>query len=143
MPKLNRATRRANVLAFKAQVKAGTWGEWEDQPFTHEEIAKAGFDLTGLKRVTMNDRYSVQFYEHMTGWGLVTQMVIRRHDEGKGVPWAHKQRIKDELVGSDRTAIEVFPSAEKLVDDANLFHLWVLPKDLILPFGLHLKNWTR
>lgn len=118
---LNRSTRRANAQIFKAQVKAGTWGEWEERTFSQAEMIAAGFNLTGLKRVVLNDRYSVQFYEHMTGWGLVTQLVIRRHDEGKGVPWAHKQRIKDELVGSDRTAVEVFPSAEKLVDDANLY----------------------
>lgn len=42
--------------------------------------------------------------------------------------WHDLQRIKNELVGEAREAIEIYPKANELVDDANWYHLWVLPK---------------
>lgn len=44
---------------------------------------------------------------------------------------------------SDRVAIEVFPSQDQLVDEANVYHLWVLPKEVQLPFGLHFSGWSK
>lgn len=34
------------------------------------------------------------------------------------------------------TAVEVFPATRDLVDVANMYHLWVLPKSVQLPFTL-------
>ena len=48
-----------------------------------------------------------------------------------------KQEIKDDLFGEKRVAIEVFPAAKNLVDICDVYHLWVLPKDFKLPFGIH------
>lgn len=42
-----------------------------------------------------------------------------------------------ELFGSRSVAIEVFPAKKNLVDVADVYHLWVLPKDYQLPFGIH------
>lgn len=44
-----------------------------------------------------------------------------RHD------WRDFQRIKDELVGPEREAVELYPAASRLLDTANEYHLWVLP----------------
>ena len=38
---------------------------------------------------------------------------------------------------ADRVAVEVYPPESQLVDDADLYHLWVLPAGFELPFGLH------
>jgi hypothetical protein len=48
------------------------------------------------------------------------------------------QRIKDTLAGPDRAAVEVYPPASEVVDQANMYHLWVLPPGARLCFGLHL-----
>lgn len=53
-----------------------------------------------------------------------------------GLTWAVKQRIKSELVGDGRVAVEVFPPASELVDQAEAYHLWVLPEGFRLPFGV-------
>ncbi len=45
------------------------------------------------------------------------------------------QRIKDEIAGYDATAIEVYPPKSEVVDEADMFHIWVLRGKL--PFGLH------
>jgi len=60
------------------------------------------------------------------------------------IPWDDLQRIKNELAGEDRTAIEVFPTVSDLVDKAPMRHLWVLPSGYALPFGLHRQeSWGK
>jgi hypothetical protein len=49
--------------------------------------------------------------------------------------WHEMQRIKDELAGCDKTAVEVYPPAAEIIDQADMFHIWVLPG--ALPFSLH------
>lgn len=74
-----------------------------------------------------------------TDWGIVEHICIRNQDN-TDIPWAEKQRIKNELFGRNRTAIEVFPGEDRLVDEAGMYHLWLLPKEFSLPFGLHINN---
>lgn len=50
--------------------------------------------------------------------------------------WGEKQRIKDELFGIDRMAVEVYPRKEDLVDEADMYHLWVFPSGTKFDFGL-------
>jgi hypothetical protein len=52
-----------------------------------------------------------------------------RHQERKAIrDWRHFQRIKNELAGAEREAVEIFPPESQLVDTANQYHLWVLPE---------------
>lgn len=84
-----------------------------------------------------NTTYSVQFSEYTTSRGVYLHLWIRRHKGGaKSVPWSSKQKIKTQLVGPERVAVEVFPAESELVDSANMYHLWVYPEDEILPFRL-------
>lgn len=85
--------------------------------------------------VDENMEYAVLSREVETPWGIVTHACIRNAPD-TDIPWAEKQRIKNELFGEDRTAIEVFPTSTDLVDEANMYHLWILPKNMKLPFGL-------
>lgn len=78
--------------------------------------------------------YAVMMRTVNTTWGQVEHMCIR-NAENTDIPWAEKQRIKEAFY-PDRAAIEVFPTADKLVDEANMYHLWVLPRGMNLPFGL-------
>lgn len=83
------------------------------------------------------DGYSVMSRQIRTKWGTVEHVTIQNMS-GKGdVPWAVKQEIKDELFGFKSTAIEVFPAKKNLVDVRDIYHLWVLPKDFKMPFGIH------
>lgn len=51
-----------------------------------------------------------------------------RHD------WRDFQRIKNELVGPEAEAVELYPAETRLVDTSNQFHLWCFPQ-FRLPFG--------
>lgn len=53
---------------------------------------------------------------------------------GERPTWWEMQRIKDELAGPDAMAVEVYPPAAEVVDEADMFHIWVLPQPLT--FGL-------
>jgi hypothetical protein len=52
-------------------------------------------------------------------------------------PWRDLQRIKNELFGAERFAVQVCPPASRLVDDADMYHLWIMPKGYEPGFGLH------
>lgn len=65
--------------------------------------------------------------------------VCIRNKKGVDIPWIEKQKIKNELFGEDYTALEVFPTTENLIDEANMYHLWIF-KNINLSFGLHLKG---
>lgn len=68
-----------------------------------------------------------------------------RHNERKAVrDWRHFQRIKNELAGAEREAVEIFPPESQLVDTSNQYHLWVLPEGTTSFFtwneGRHVTN---
>lgn len=103
-------------------------------------IQAKDYGCPGLLRAWTNNVYSVQLYEQGSEWGPIEHLMIKRHDAAASRSWADFQRIKDELFGSERTAIEVYPPASELVDQANMYHLWILPAGFRLPFGLHLGD---
>lgn len=124
---------------------AQEWGQWEELEHNYTALKRgiAHLKPEGLLRFVKNNRYSVQFYEHQTSWGLITQLLIRRHDSKPNISWADKQRIKNELIGPEATAIEVFPSQANLIDAANVHHVWILPPGFEIPFGLHFTGWSK
>jgi hypothetical protein len=79
--------------------------------------------------------YAVMTRKVETEWGEVIHACIRNVDN-TDIPWAEKQRIKNELLGEEHIAIEVFPKISELVDQANMYHLWVLPVKMKLPFSI-------
>jgi len=94
----------------------------------------------GVHKVVQNDFYLVQLYaffaRSLSNIAPMWQLVVRRIDGGMSFPWRDLQRIKDELVGAERVAVQVHPPANEVVDQANLAHLWVYPVGVSLPFGL-------
>lgn len=56
--------------------------------------------------------------------------------------WDVMQAIKNDVVGEDRYAVEVFPDMDSLVYSANMRHLFVFPEGERLPIGLPLWDGT-
>jgi hypothetical protein len=52
---------------------------------------------------------------------------IKRFDRGPVRDWRHLQQIKNEVVGPEAEAFEIFPAESRLVDTANQYHLWAIP----------------
>lgn len=68
---------------------------------------------------------------------------IRRDDRKPIRDWRDFQRIKNEIAGPEREAVELYPAESRVIDTANQYHLWVLPEGGVVPagwFGAQLLN---
>lgn len=74
-------------------------------------------------------------------FGAIFHLSIKRNDKLPIREWRDLQRIKNEVIGPEAEAIEVFPAESRKVDTANQYHLWVFPN---YRFGaLEIGNGTR
>lgn len=75
-----------------------------------------------ITTIWINDTYQVQRRE-MPG-GMI-HLNIRRRDGGPILrDWRHFQQIKNELIGEECEAVELYPAESRLVDTSNKYHLW-------------------
>lgn len=118
------------------------FGPWErrdwaphmwSQILGHDDVHP---DLLACRHGFLNNRYQVLVSEVETELGVVTHLWVKRHDQKTIHSWSDLQRIKDEIVGPNREAVEIYPARDSIVDQANMYHLWVLPEGARLPFGL-------
>lgn len=110
--------------------------KWQEKPNPMIKGHKNGWvGELNLALVDKNKNYCVMIRKVQTSWGEIEHACIR-NTASTDIPWSEKQKIKNEIFGENATAIEVFPSEKNLVDEANMYHLWVLPNDFKLPFSL-------
>lgn len=126
---LPRAERRQALQAEQARRKSGAWGPWETMRFAPGSVGPRGWvaEITVAHRnrvFAVLDRLDPSGARHLAVSSLSQ---IRP-------TWHEMQRIKDELAGPSATAVEVYPPRAEIVDDADMFHIWVLPSPL--PFSL-------
>jgi hypothetical protein len=78
-------------------------------------------------------------FEREDGSGVVVNLVhlsIKRIDKKPVRDWRDLQRIKNQLLGEECEAMELFPAESRLVDTANQYHLWGYDDPgLRAPFG--------
>lgn len=60
---------------------------------------------------------------------------IKRRNKAAVHDWRHLQQIKNEILGPDREAVELYPAEARLVDTSNQYHLFALPAGKTFPFG--------
>lgn len=102
-------------------------------PFYKERMWPDGIpDYIERVEVWGNDLYEATVQYLNTGWAYIS---LKRLDRHAIRDWRHLQSIKNELVGSEREAVELFPAESRLMDESNQYHLWVLPEDTPWPFG--------
>lgn len=81
-----------------------------------------------------NDLYQVEVRrqpENDSAW-----LCIRRRDGYPGRDWRHFQQIKNELIGPECEAVELFPAESRLVDTSNKYHLYCCTAPTFrFPFG--------
>jgi hypothetical protein len=69
----------------------------------------------------------------------VRHLKVERRNGHDRIGWDVLQTIKDDLLGTGCMAVEIYPPAHEVINDANRRHLWEVPEDLIP----HLPNLTR
>lgn len=97
-------------------------------------------DLTREEKATtvwINHLYQVVRRELKSNLGTVIHLNIRRRDGGPILrDWRHFQQIKNELIGEECEAIELYPAESRLVDTSNKYHLFgMLDPTFRFPFG--------
>ena len=111
--------------------RLGQWGEWEHVPLLPGQLsARPGW----LSQMHMAHRNKVFCALQRAAPGDVMHFAITSLSQDRPT-WHEMQRIKDELAGRELTGVEVYPPHEEIVDEADMYHLWVLPHPY--PFGLN------
>lgn len=86
------------------------------------------------------DTYAAQVVVTYTPLGLVNHLKVRRHDgRTNHLTWGELMMIKNEMLGEDALAVEIFPRDCDVVNEANVRYLWELP-DGLLPSGFGLQR---
>jgi hypothetical protein len=110
------------------------------------EVANAALADLDRDEIWLNSRYQVNIRRRadvdgqVEGWPEMIHLSIKRRDKAPLGPEHYRDfmLIRDELVGPEHEAVELYPRRSREVDVANQYHLWVLADDRIsFPFGFH------
>ncbi len=132
---LTRHERRAMERAKEKHVKklmAGGYDDWRD--ITDEEHTQETMKKVHHKpyRVWLNGMFIVQAFHTPNEWGAI-RLMIRWNDARADHDWGLFQRIKNDLFGHERVALEVYPAESNKQDVANMYWIWVLPAGFDCP----------
>lgn len=128
---------KSDYVAAGYDPKLATW-----------ELAKQLYNELAEAESWSNDTYSVwvyrgkqvdQFVKDKSWKGHIDYMSVKRIDKKPIHDWRDLQDMKNELFGKDREAIEIYPAEDRLVDLANQYHLWVMPKGFTIPVGFEAR----
>ena len=104
---------------------------WQHLHPTNEKLAE---DVIGYH----NDVYEVTLRRYKTGWpldgGKWAAIGISSKDGAPRHDWRDFQQIKNDLVGADWEAVELYPDISRLIDPSNYYILWCAPK---IPLGIY------
>lgn len=115
------------------------------EAFSYQHYVAQGFSKAKAKHVVaaqklttvfLSDTYQVNVKRveiapnHWMIW-----LSIKRVDKDVIHDWRELQRIKNVILGKEIEAVELYPAESRLVDSANQYHLWAIPKGNVFPFG--------
>lgn len=97
--------------------------------FQQIDLKKAKSVPKGMTSAYRNTRYVVMVYENIaTTKGFATRIMVQKHDD-KPITnhWSEMQKIKNEIFGEETTAVEYYPAKSNLIDDHNIYWMWIFP----------------
>jgi hypothetical protein len=97
------------------------------------DLTKAQFIPKGMTRAFRNNRYVVMIFDNeMTTGGKAIRVMVQKHDDTPiTFHWREMQNIKNEIFGPEETAVEYYPAQSNLLDDHNIYWMWVFPKGVL------------
>lgn len=112
------------------------WKPWQG-PYTPSEARLHGSPVPlSYERVWWNDRFIVCLA--LTRWdavfGETLHVLFQTASDSTDVEFYDFMRIKNELFGEDRYALQVFPAQDELVDRSNTYHFHVLSVEMSKQF---------
>lgn len=91
-----------------------------------------------MTRAYENNRYIVMICDNCpTTHGNAIRAMVQKIDDTKIVNhWSEMQKIKNQIFGNQTTAIEYYPSVDSLIDDHNIYWMWIFPEG-VLPLPIN------
>lgn len=101
--------------------------------FSPVDLATAKFVPRGMTRAFKNNRYIVMIYDQTpVTTGFATKAMIQKIDNTPILGhWSEIQKIKNELFGEESIAVEYYPAKSKLIDDFNIYWIWLFPENVL------------
>jgi len=95
------------------------------------DLSTARFVPNGMTRAFRNNRYTVMVFDnHLTSSGTATRIMVQKHDDTPiSFHWREMMRIKNDLFGEETIAVEFYPKKSELIDDHNIYWMWIFPED--------------
>lgn len=103
----------------------------------NEQLKALGMEPDDSVWVNSIYQVNVKRYPAPEGWPCdIIHLSIKERNKNAVHDWRDMQRIKNELVGPEHEAVEIYPAESRLVDTSNQYHLWVMATpDFKYPFG--------
>lgn len=117
------------------------YGKWEKALLSNAQIAtlRENGKEHIPEEIWINGRYEVWVHRDVNydgNWPKMHWLSIKRIDKEPIRSWRDLQRIKNDIIGDEHEALELFPAESRLVDTSNQYHLFVLAdKTLRFPIG--------
>lgn len=103
-------------------------------PFVEADTIHDDLQAEGFQTCFKNSRYTVWVRRPASPDGELIHLSIKRNDKSPVHDWRDLQRIKNEILGPEEEACELYPAESRMVDGANQYHLWSF-KGQRAPFG--------
>lgn len=120
---------RSKVAAQRYKLPAGKF-----VPVNLEETGGPGPEHPQwMTRCFQNNRFVVMIDDNAkTDKGKAVRVMIQMHGDTP-IPnhWRELQEIKNSLFGPETVGVEFFPKESKLVDQHNIYWLWIFPDGVI------------
>lgn len=126
----------------KASIPEKSWEEHLAEAIkngSNEEAAEVSWKDMQASTYYISDTYQVcmrplEPEEHGFGYFLeIIWLSYKRHDRKSFGDWRIKQHIKNQIVGPECEAIEIYPAESRRMDTSNQYHLWCFPKGAFVP----------
>lgn len=128
MPRVNQSKRQQRIQEAQQRVKA----LFERTPF---QLVETNWKEVPewVTRVYANNKYRVTVGDNCptTKGPAIRAMVQANNGMIIGDHWKELQRIKNEIFGEEALAIEYYPPQSKLVDQKNIYWLWIFPAGIL------------
>lgn len=86
-----------------------------------------------MTRAYQNNRYVVMIQDNCeTTHGKCIKTLIQKHDNKPIMNhWKELQNIKNKIFGEETLAIEYYPEQSKLIDESNIYWIFIYPEGII------------
>lgn len=101
--------------------------------FKEIDLSLSPYVPKGMTRAFRNTRYTVMIYDNAeTTHGPAINILVQRLNNTP-IPdhWKELQKIKNEIFGPETTAVEYYPAESQLIDDKNIYWLWIFPEGVL------------